>query len=375
MADIPVPPGAIGRTGMVAMLRRVQGIDDGKIVAVRMPVGFVTTLVGATKPVFAWQVLMLGEPVSINGKPTRDVIVADRCLRPVSQITPAEVEEIVKTQGKVEFDAALKDLAKIMGARPSDEANLEAMVDKAAQQFGHERALEVVPIATALFEVGFKRVDPINGKSLMWAGVHAGTEIEVFAGANWFNRWALAAKCVSARTAMWDELTLPAELPRGEVVALLVEYWREAFGRDAPTPDAFEIGLIYLQAKEELRQIAPGLPSVRLDGEILRATRKWMLERHGGAANLVGPQPDTAMALSCERGLLTIKTQGATYGCPIRTGWIDECTLSLRSFLAVPPWGFKGWNVTLSATLDGIWIGHWHIATMPALCIPPPTLE
>ena len=72
------------------------------------------------------------------------------------------------------------------------------------------------------------------------------------------------------------------------------------------------------------------------------------------------------MALSCERGLLTIKTQGATYGCPIRAGWIDECTLSLRSFLAVRPWGLKGWNVTLTANLDGIWIGRWHIAKLPA---------
>lgn len=368
MTKLPIPNGAVGKPGMLAMLQRVQGIEDGKMAAVRTPVGFVTSLVGSLRPVFAWQVLLLGEPVPINGKPCREVIVADRCLRPVSQITQAELEVLAKMQAQVDFDAALQDLGRIIGAQPASSGpELDAMIEKAAQQVGIQRALEVVPIAAALAEVGFKPAPPPNGESLVWTGVHEGTEIEMNAGPNWFDRWAITAKCVTVQTAMWDERTLPAELPRGEAVAALLEFWRNAFDRHAPTPDVFEIGLIYQQTKEEMRRLAPGLPQIQLDGEIFRATRRWILARHSGPCDRMGPEADAPMALSCEGGLLTIRTQGAAYGCPIHSGWIDECTLSFRSFLAVPAWGCRGWSVTLTATMDGMWIGAWHV---PASRLP-----
>ena len=78
-----IPANAVGRIGMVASLHRVRGEEDGRLVAVRHPMGFVSELVGSLRPVFAWQVLVLGEPVKVNGRHCREIIVPDKCLRPV----------------------------------------------------------------------------------------------------------------------------------------------------------------------------------------------------------------------------------------------------------------------------------------------------
>ena len=67
-----IPENAIGRVGMIAALHHVRGEDDGRLVAVQHPIGMVTELIGARMPVFAWQVLVLGEPVDVNANHCRE---------------------------------------------------------------------------------------------------------------------------------------------------------------------------------------------------------------------------------------------------------------------------------------------------------------
>lgn len=57
-----------------------------------------TSLVGSKFPVFAWEVLVLGDPVQINRKPCREIYVADRCLKPVCEISAAKVESLSRPE-------------------------------------------------------------------------------------------------------------------------------------------------------------------------------------------------------------------------------------------------------------------------------------
>lgn len=290
MAQVHIPDNAIGLPGMVAMLQRTsKGAHDGKLVALHHPAGFVTTLLNTQKPVFAWQALVLGNPVLIRGEPKREIIVADRCLRPISQITPATVERLAKRQAHQDFDAAMDGLKRILNAKAMDASEFEAFFEKAERQIGIERALEVVPMAQALAELGFRQQNPPDGEVLVWAGIHGGIELEISAGTDWFAQWRLTARCNARRHGLWDEVTLPPEAPRGANTLALVQFWRAAFGHEAQVPDVFYLGLRYETHKASLRTLNLGLPHVELDGEILRTTRKWIAQRHGQASSDVGP--------------------------------------------------------------------------------------
>lgn len=54
MNKIVIPEKTTGRIGMVAVLKRVRECDLGKLVVLREPAGFLTSLIGSAKPVFAW---------------------------------------------------------------------------------------------------------------------------------------------------------------------------------------------------------------------------------------------------------------------------------------------------------------------------------
>ncbi|MCW5668679.1 MAG: hypothetical protein KIT86_03390 [Hydrogenophaga sp.] len=366
MSTLPIPDNAIGFPGMVAMLQRTSdGAHDGKLVALRNPSGFVGTLLGATKPVFAWQVLVLGNPISIRGKPTREIIVADLCLRPVTQISPAMVELLTKRQAHQDFDAGMDDLKRVLNANAMDAREFNTFFEKAEKQIGIERALEVVPIAQALGELGFRQQNPPHGDVLMWAGIHGGAELEIIAGTNWFAQWQLTARCNTLRQSMWDETILPPEAPRGAIALAVVDFWRAAFGRDAQTPDAFDLGLRYEHHKANMRALDLDLPHVDLDGEMLRATRKWMAKRHGLADGNAGPLPDAPLSLTIDNGLMRMEAGGAVYGCSVRGGWIDPCQVSLREFLALPAWALKGHILRLTTAIHEVRFGSWAIRSLP----------
>jgi hypothetical protein len=370
MENVPIPKNAIGLPGMVAMLQRTtDGTNDGKLVALRKPVGFVSTLLGLQKPVYAWEVLVLATPVNIKGKSKREIIVADACLRPVSQIAPGVVELLVKHMAYLDFDAEMVDLKQILNANAMDDKEFDAFFQRAEKQVGIERALEVVPISQALDELAFRQQNPPDGEVLVWTGIHGGVELEICAGTNWFDQWQVTARCNTHRRAMWDETVLPPQAPRGAVALAMIQFWRAAYGREAPTPDLFYLGLTYERHKAHIRALDLGLPHVDLDGEILRAIRKWMAQRHGLADGETGPSPETPLTLSIDDGLLRLETQGAIYGCPLRGGWIDACQVSLREFLALPAWALKGHTLRLGTTGQEVRLGSWSIPALP----PKPT--
>ena len=356
-----IPENAIGRVGMIAALHHVRGEDDGRLVAVRHPIGMVTELIGARMPVFAWQVLVLGEPVDVNANHCREIIVADKCLHPVSQLPDGEVERLVKLEARKDFDAALIDLAKILKTTDMTPDQFEVFVEKAANQAQIECALEVVSIAQVLREAGFKQENPPDGEGLKWAGVYSGKKLVISGGPDWFDHWRIWGQARDARTILCEERVLMTDWPRGRILGVLVEIWESAFG-DAAVPDNFSMGVLYKQHQLDIRRLEPGLPYVAVDGEIFRATRRWIAQRHSLPENTMGPHRDFPISLSITGSLLQITVQGQTYGCPICRGWIDDCSVSLQQFLALPPQVFRGRMITLSFTVGEMLIKGCPVA-------------
>lgn len=275
------------------------------------------------------------------------------------------VELLAKRQAHQDFDAAMHDLKRVLNANAMDALEFDTFFEKAEKQIGIERALQVVPITQALDEMGFRQQNPPLGDVLVWAGIHSGAELEICAGTNWFAQWQLTARCNMLRQALWDEAILPPEAPRGAIALAMVEFWRAAFGREARTPDVFHLGLLYEDHKANMRALDLGLPHVDLDGEVLRAIRKWMARRHGLAVGSVGPLPDAPLSLSIDNGLMRMEAEGAIYGCSVRSGRIDACRVSLREFLALPSWTLRGRAVRVTATIDGIQFDSRAITRLP----------
>lgn len=353
---VTIPKGAIGHVGMVAMLQRVRDEDVGRLVAVRYPVGYISSLSDSVRPTFAWQVLLLGDAIDLNGKECREITVADRCLKPVSQIEPERVAELARLQAVRDFDAALEDLRQLMTANPhafENADNLDGMVERAAQTSLIKHALEVVPVAVALQGLDFRQ----SGKDSAvwhWSGVHLGRELYVFGGPDMFGRWSLTGRCISARELMWDERVLRDQEPRGEVARQILSLWREAFGRAAPVPSHLEFAQMYEQHLEDLKPLRMGLPTLHLDGEVFRATRRWIAQRHGLQDGETGPLPDLPLMLSHRDGLLRMKVAGEVYGCPARGVWVDDCSVSLRAFNTLSPWRLRGRTIRLERSLTDL---------------------
>lgn len=292
--------------------------------------------------------------------------MADRCLRPISQITPETVDWLAKHQAHLDFDSAMGDLKRLLDAKAMNAKEFEAFIQKAKEQIGIERALEVVPIAQALGELGFRQHNPPDGEVLVWAGAHGGAELEISAGTDWFGGWQLTARCNTRRHALWDGMAVPPDVPRGAIALVLMHFWREAFGREAQVPDIFHLGARFERMKANLQALNVGLPFVELDGEILRANRKWLLQRHAQASGDVGPLPDILLTLSMANGLMSLEVEGCVYGCPVRSGWIDRCQVSLREFLALPGWAHKGKIVRLTTTTSEVRLGACSLNVLPA---------
>ncbi|WP_283744275.1 hypothetical protein [Sideroxydans sp. CL21] len=311
-----IPENAVGHVGMVAALKRVNEADVGKLVALREPVGFVTTLVGSDKPVFAWLALPLGEPIDCNGKKSRSVYVADRCLIPISDMTDDEVETISRSQADSDFKAALAEMKEILEKCEIKPGELGRFVDKAAAEFSISRVLEVVAVPVALREIGFYP-SPQSDEVLLWTGIHAGMELHFQAGNQWIDRWVLVGSGKSRRQAVWDERALPNEAPRGKIVKTILDIWRSAF-LQAPVPDCLALGAIYERHQKDMQSINLALPRLSLDPKVFRAVLKWIRSRHIQSANEL-------LTLSYSDGLLRLDVEGIVYGCPGRGQWVDDC--------------------------------------------------
>ncbi len=352
MDELRIPDSAIGCVGMIAMLRRVGPERAGRLVAVRLPVGFVSNL-GTPRAVFAWQVVVLGEPLAVDGRRCREIVVADRCLDPVSEVAPQVIEQVVAAGLYADFEQAAANVRSLFADRPMSEDDLDRMTERAAEQALIAYALEERMTPLALADLGFTPSAKRAG-TLQWSGVHRGTELRVLAGPDMFGLWILVGHCRTPDTLMWDERRVRAREARGRVALTVLGLWRTAFGDKAPVPESLQLGVHYERHEADLRAANIGLPTLLVDGEVLRATRRWLARDFGALPDDIGPLPDEALSLSLRDGLLRLAVGNHVYGCPAQGTWAGDCTVSLRTFLGVPPWLLRGGWIRLERTLDSL---------------------
>jgi len=358
MAAPLIPANAIGCIGMVAALKRIQGHPDGRLVVVRHAIGHVAELVGSSTRVFAWQVALLGNSMDLNGKQCREVIVADRCLQPVSQVPADEVENLIKTQSQADFNAAMGDLASIMKGHEITPDDLDSLLERACEQALIQHALQVVSITQVVVEAGFRQIHPPDGETYRWIGVHDGVELAIEGGPDWFGRWRFWSAGFSGRELFCGEQVALAEWPRGRVMQVIGNLWRSAFGT-GQLPDAFTLGDLYQRHMEDLRQLQPGLPFVEVSGDALRRARRWLTETWRPDPGFLGPPPDAQLNLEIENGLLYFRTPQGVVTAPVLAGWLDPCTVSLRGFLNAPAWTFRGHRTRINWTESTIHLNAW----------------
>ncbi|TNF54294.1 MAG: hypothetical protein EP308_08085, partial [Burkholderiales bacterium] len=111
---------------MVAALDHVQGVPQGSLVLLRHALGRTRRALGTREPVQGWQALVIG------GVSLEDVVVADHHLRPVSQLTEEEVEDLIQREAKAEFDRALADLFAYCEQHQVGPQELERALDTTA---------------------------------------------------------------------------------------------------------------------------------------------------------------------------------------------------------------------------------------------------
>ena len=358
MNEIEIPRGAVGRPGMVAMLKRLPEAMCGRLVVVREPAGFLSTMIGSPKPRFAWLVRPLGEPCELDGRLAQDVYVADACLVPVSQIDPADLAALVQEIGEAHIRQSILDLREQIGAASMPFEEFEAFMAKAYPQIQIERALESVSAPQALREIGFVP-ETIDGETLIWAGVHAGTELRFIATPNMFFGWKLIATCHKAREAMWHEIILPPEAPRGVFAGEVCRAWTDAFP-GAKVPDVLRLGKDYLAHKSSLRQTQIQLPTLRLDPRAFRAIREWLI---GDRENWGDWLDDAWVQLKHDGRMLRISHQGMEYGCPAWGVWSEPCEIRLAELAAMPS-SLRRWrSFALVQFVDAVELNGWRMAS------------
>lgn len=346
MSAVSIPEKATGRVGMVAALKRVRESDLGKLVVLREPAGFVTTLIGSVKPVFAWLAQALGEPIERSGKASRAVYVADACLSPVAEMSESEFQKIISGQYRKDFDQALIEARNILGANQISDDELDLLLQKAGEQVFLQKALEIVATPIALNEIGFKSVST-GGRELHWTGIHEGVELRVSANPDLIDRWLLTGMSFTSRHAQYEEHVLPNELQRGKVFLTVLQIWQTAYGRSM-VPDLLLLGDIYERHLADMRRMNPGPPVLYVDPQIFRATLKWLTERHRKT-----PESSRELSLAFADGLLWLRIDDKTYTCPANGQWIADYAISVVDLANLPPKGRRG-RIRIEQGLDHI---------------------
>jgi hypothetical protein len=347
---------------MIAALRAVKPSEVGKLVLVRHPVGLQPDPRQRGGEAFHWQVLALGAEVMVNGKACRDLVVPDDCLSPVSKVDPRQVERLVKRQARMDFDAAAADLARFLNNHPMTGEELEACIERAGEMTLFEHVLQVVPVATALAELGF--IPGGGGGTWDWSAPHLGATLTISANPDLFQRWQLVGICKTSEQAMWDERFLEARESRGKVASMVLGFWRRAFGASAPVPPTLSAGEVYNRHQRDLRRLSlDSPPTLWVDGKTLRATRRVLAERYVLDRSEVGPLPDVPMAVSFDEHLLHIEVQGGRYAVQARGIWVDDCRISLREFLAISPQRLRGQEIRLEQTRPALEFNRQAVPT------------
>lgn len=334
---------------MLVALHRVKGLEDGRLGIVKHPVGWVKELLGATRDVFAWQVFLTGEPVNIYGHLNQEIIVADHCLRQVSQLEQPQVQEILDDHQQSEIDTAVAKIHELVTPEEFVSPEFERLMHLAVNAAILNHMKEVVGVEVTFQEIGFWQTNPPDGESYEWRCVHQGQEVHMSAAPGMFRDWWVWANSSNARRVFCGERTMLNDWPRGQIIQTLLEFWEDIYGKNL-IPRQFEIGWLYRQHKQDMRAIEPVIPNVYVDGESFRRALRWLREAYQTDEDFVGPPIDIALNIEIKDSVVRFATDDHNIGIRLRGGWLDPLRISLRQLLAIHPNALRGYSVHIRWT-------------------------
>jgi hypothetical protein len=348
---------------MLVALRRINGLPDGRLAVIKHPVGWVKELLGAPRKVFAWQVLLTGDPVQVHGRTTQELIVADSSLMPVSHLQEAQQQVLQDGIQQREIDEGVALIQSMLKPGDMESPEFEKALHLAHAQALMRRMLETVGVQQALLEMGFWPENPPDGQSLVWLTVFNGQEIQMGAGPGMFRDWRIWVRSGHERRMSWGERVALNDWPRGKVAQVVLELWEGVFG-NSRIPEQMELGWAYRQHQNDIKALDPVLPNVHLDGGSLRRALRWLREAYVPDTDLEGPPRDVRLDLDIRDGLLRLSTDLYDIGVAVHRGWMDPCAVSLRQLLALPWATVRGHWLRMECSsqgclLNGQSIGYW----------------
>jgi hypothetical protein len=328
--------------GDVALFRWLSVHSDGKVVVLLNEVLAESASTHQSRQQISWKVLVLGDPVLINNKQCRHIVVSEDRLQMTGHLTEVELDSVTRRQASSDFESAMQDLLSIVERRQLTQEQLNSAVEKAGERAGIEHALEVVATPTVLRELGFLPSHPDCENSLEWIGTHLGNPLKVFSGTDLFGNWAITGACSQPDQLMWDErIVLPSE-PRGKLALVVLDLWRNAFGRSAPIPAQLNVAVLYELHRRHQDAFRIGLPTMHVDGEVFRATRRWLIQRHGHLLSIPNTADQPSVALNFDGSLIHFRTESEHFACPAKGAWADDCCVPLQALMDIPSWCLRG---------------------------------
>jgi hypothetical protein len=355
-----IPEIAVGRVGMLVSLQRVSGLPEGRLAIVRQPVGWVKDLLNADYPVFAWQVFLTGEPVFIHGKETQEVIVADKCLKPVSQLAQQDLADMVELHEREVIDAAVAQVQSLVGPDEMESPEFERALTLAFSEAQLNFSKETIGVSQVLSEIGFWKVHGSSGEAFEWRTAFDGTEVKMTADPGMFGDWRLCAYAIKGRSWHMPERLALNDWPRGKLVQVVLELWESLFGNRL-IPEQLQLGWMYRQHVRDMKALEPALPHIYVDGDSFRRALRWLREAYRKDDTFMGPPVNMPLAIEIKDGVLRLQSEDHIIGVKFCCGWVDKMCLSLSSLLALPPSAVRLPLVRIECTEKVYKVNGWTV--------------
>ena len=345
-SGLTIPDGAIGRVGMLVSLHRIKDQPDGRLALVRHPVGWVKEILNADRPVFAWQVFLTGEPTVIHGHETQEIIVADKCLRPVTKLETQDMTAMLEQHEEQVVATAVADVRALISQEEMDSPEFGRVLHLALGKAQLHYAKEVLGVEHVLREAGFWSQEGRDSEALEWHTVYEGTEIHMDATPGMFGDWHVRGYPVKTRSWHTPERQVLNDWPRGRILRAVLELWESVFG-NRRIPRQLELGWFYRAHERDMKAIKPVLPHVVMDGASFRMALRWLREAYQIDDVVVGPPVDMPINVEIRDGTLRLGTEDHSIGVKLQSGWLDAMCLSLRCMLALPPNAIRRPSITV----------------------------
>lgn len=296
-----------------------------------------------------WLVNVVGGGIAQDDRPCHQFVVAERYLRLLGQLDQDELDDVLRQQAMGRLDEPLALIKRKAALQPlSPELRMELEVQQAAKS-EVEKALEVLPTEQLLLEMGFMAEPPDSTVCFEWSASCRGIPIKVLAGPDIIrSTWTITGTCVTDRSAMWDERQVLVEEARGKLALLILTFWRNAFGRFTPVPERLSSALAFELHQRERSSSLIVVPYLTLDGEVFRASRRWLAEWHALKLKRSPTEPPTVLRLKFDGQLLHLVVDDHHFTCPARgVGFGDEFSVSLGSLLKTPYHQLRGRELKL----------------------------